>query len=56
MMPGSAITLQPASIKLSIGGSSISMDPASITISAPTVKISGDAMVDIKGAVVKVNC
>jgi len=42
-------------VEIAVGGSSIKLTPAGIEIAAPMITISGSAMVDIKGGLVKVN-
>ena len=44
-----------ASIEISVGASVIKIGPAGIEIKSPKIDISGDAMVSVKGGVVKVN-
>lgn len=42
-------------ITLTVGGSSITMSSSSITLQAPTINITGDAMVSISAPMVKIN-
>jgi type VI secretion system secreted protein VgrG len=42
-------------ITLTVGASSITMDPATITIKAPTINVTGDALVSISAPLVKIN-
>lgn len=51
----SSVTLEPAQIKLQIGGSSITLNAAGIDISAPMVTINGQATVTLNG-LIKHNC
>ncbi len=45
-----------ASVKLTCGGSSIEMLPDKITIASKTVNVLGGSLVNINGALVKINC
>ena len=42
-------------ITLTVGASSITMDPSTITIKAPTINVTGDALVSISAPLVKIN-
>jgi type VI secretion system secreted protein VgrG len=42
-------------IVLTVGASSITMDPSSITLKAPTITVTGDALVSISAPLVKIN-
>lgn len=67
---GGSIQQSPKSIELKVGGSSIKIEPAKITIKAPQVEIkadgkldiksplttvSGDAVLTLKGGIIKIN-
>lgn len=52
---GSSVTIEPAKIELKTGGASVSMNPGVIEVKAPKADLSGDAMVMIKGGIVKIN-
>ena len=51
----SEILMDATTITLTVAGSSITIDASGIEIKAPMVKINGDALTDIKGAIVKIN-
>ena len=40
---------------LTVGASSITMDPSTITLKAPTINVTGDALVSISAPLVKIN-
>jgi type VI secretion system secreted protein VgrG len=42
-------------IVLTVGGSTITMDPSTITLKAPTINVTGDALVSISAPLVKIN-
>lgn len=53
---GPTVTISgAATIKLESGGSSITMTPGMIALSSPMITISGDSMVTVTGALVKIN-
>lgn len=53
---GNSIKIDTTSITLTAGANSIKMDPAGIAVSgAPQVKVAGSAMVEVSGAMVKIN-
>jgi type VI secretion system secreted protein VgrG len=50
------VTIEAKSkIELKVGGSTITMDPGQIELNAPKISISGSAMVQVQGGLVKIN-
>jgi type VI secretion system secreted protein VgrG len=51
---GSSIKIEPAAITLTAGPSSVKLEAAGVTVSGPKVSVSGSAMVEVSGGLVKV--
>ena len=50
------VTIEAKSkIELKVGGSTITMNPGQIELNAPKISVSGSAMVQVQGGLVKIN-